>query len=267
MAKYIVLSVNDNPDYLYFTPLVCWAWRKIGWEPIVFFGDSPRPNLDIDKLALKEEVYRLSRPLIGIEYRSDTITQMSRLYAACVQEGYLMTGDIDMIPLSDYWKPQEDTITVYGHDLTGYGHYPICYIGMPHTRWIEVMGLSSPDYNSLIKRDLDTLPQAKDPDFYKYWFSDQDLITQRIQATEFPITSVLRGQYKNGFAHGRVDRGAWTLDHPQFIDAHLHHQIYHRGNEWKFDKTMELLNKVWPNEDFTWFTEYNKEFKRLTGHD
>ena len=269
MAKYIVLSVNDNPDYLYFTPLTCWAWRQFGWEPIVMIGqDQSDVSGDLLKTvfnAFKDNRFVVFSDVIG-GYRSDTITQVSRLYAACVQDGYLMTGDIDMIPLSDYWKPQEDTITVYGHDLTGYGHYPICYIGMPHTSWIEVMGLSSKDYNALIKRDLDTLPQAKNPDFYKYWFSDQDLITQRIQATEFPITSVLRGQYKNGFAHGRVDRGAWTLDHPQFIDAHLHHQIYHRGNEWKFDKTMELLNKVWPNEDFTWFTEYHKEFKRLTGH-
>ena len=264
MKKYIVLSVNDNPDYLYFTPLTCWAWRQFGWEPVVMFHGR------LDEItALSFECNRDKRHLLGLiePYRSDTITQVSRLYAACVQEGYLMTGDIDMIPLSDYWKPQEDTITVYGHDLTGYSHYPICYIGMPHTRWIEIMGLYSNDYNKLIKRDLDTLPQAKNPDFYKYWFSDQDLITQRIQSTEFPVTSVLRGQYKNGYAYGRVDRGQWSLDHPQFIDAHLHHQIYHSGNEWKFDKTMELLIKVWPNEDFTWFIEYHKEFKRLTGHD
>jgi hypothetical protein len=266
MAKYIVLSVNDNPDYLYFTPLVCWAWRQFGWEPIIMYSGMLK---NMAEVWLYSNIEKANVKLIlhNGDYRDDTVTQMSRLYAACVQEGYLMTGDIDMIPLSDYWKPQEDTITVYGHDLTGYGHYPICYIGMPHTRWIEVMGLSSKDYNSLIKRDLDTLPQAKDTDFYKYWFSDQDLITQRLKEVQFPITSILRGQYKNGFAHGRVDRGAWTLDHPQFIDAHLHHQIYHRGNEWKFDKTIELLRKVWPNEDFTWFIEYNKEFKRLTGHD
>ena len=43
------------------------------------------------------------------------------------------------------------------------------------------MNLNTTDYNSLIKRDLDSLPQAKDPDFYKYWFSDQDLITQRLK--------------------------------------------------------------------------------------
>jgi len=269
MAKYIILSVNDNPDYLYFTPLVCWAWRKFGWEPIIFYhGESNEVSHLVGSKLLTSIPTKNWFNLLSHEgYRSDTITQISRLYAACVQDGYLMTGDIDMLPLSDYWQPKEDTITVYGHDLTGYGHYPICYIGMPHTRWIEVMGLSSPDYNALIKRDLDTLPQAKNPDFYKYWFSDQDLITQRLKDVQFPITSILRGHYKNGFAHCRVDRGAWTLDHPQFIDAHLHHQIYHRGNEWKFDKTMELLRKVWPNEDFTWFIEYHKEFKRLTGHD
>jgi hypothetical protein len=262
MAKYIVLSVNWNPDYLYFTPLTCWAWRKFGWEPIVFFEGVQDELSDLTK----EKFCQLGSNGFG-PYRSDTVTQVSRLYAACIQDGYLMTGDIDMIPLSDYWQPKEDTITVYGHDLTGYGHYPICYIGMPHTRWIEIMGLHSTDYNALIKRDLDTLPQAKNTDFYKYWFSDQDLITQRIQSTEFPVTSVLRGQYKNGYARGRVDRGSWTLDHPIFIDAHLHHQIYHRGNEWKFNHTMELLHKVWPNEDFTWFEEYHKEFKRLTGHE
>jgi hypothetical protein len=175
-----------------------------------------------------------------------------------------MTGDIDMIPLSNYWKVNEDNITVWGHDLTGYGHYPICYIGMHTDNWKDVMKLDSNDYNSLIKRDLDTLPQAKDPDFYKYWFSDQDLITQRLKP--FNPTIINRGQYPNGFARGRVDRGAWTLDHKEFIDAHLHHQIHHKGNEWKYNQTMELLRKVWPEEDFTWFEEYTQEFKRLTGH-
>lgn len=269
MKKYIVLSVNDNPDYLYFTPLTCWAWRKFGWEPIVMFHGK----LD-DKFSLVNsychirDIYKVLRwQLVKADgYRSDTITQVSRLYAACIQEGYLMTGDIDMIPLSDYWKPNENEITVWGHDLTGYGHYPICYIGMPHTRWVEVMGLSSTDYNALIKRDLDTLPQAKDPDFYKYWFSDQDLITERINATQFPVTKINRGQYSNGYARGRVDRGAWTLDHKEFIDAHLFHQVYHKGREDKFEQTLDLLEKIWPEENFDWLILYTEKFRKLTGH-
>lgn len=287
MAKYIVLSVNDNPDYLYFTPLTCWAWRKFGWEPVLMISETQQLKngiLPLISRALRDwfsgpdfnthwDAYiggkcnfiRFEDRIDG--YRSDTITQVSRLYAACRLDGYIMTGDIDMIPLSDYWQPEEDKITVYGHDLTGYSHYPICYIGMPHTRWIEVMGLNSSDYNALIKRDLDTMPQAKNPDFYKYWFTDQDLITQRIQSTEFPVTSILRGQYKSGYAFGRVDRGQWTLDHPKFIDAHLFQQIHLRSNHWKFDKTMELLHKVWPDENFDWFVDYHNQYKKLTGND
>lgn len=275
MRRYIVLSVNDNPDYLYFTPLVCWAWRKIGWYPIVFYHRS-REIVDpltcitsgLEELVLENSGWIEKNPYaIKVDdYRSDTITQVSRLYAACIQEGYLMTGDIDMIPLSDYWKPDENEITVYGHDLTGYGHYPICYIGMDSKKWVEVMGLSSPDYNKLIKRDLDTLPQAKDPDFYKYWFCDQDLITKRLKETQFVVTTINRGQYSNGYAIGRVDRGAWTLNHKQFIDAHLFHQMYHKGREDKFEQTLDLLYKIWPEEDFDWFILYTEEFRKLTGH-
>lgn len=269
MKKYIVLSVNDNPDYLYFTPLVCWAWEKLGWWPIVFFhGKKDGPIVDYTfRFTFEEWDGSFVSTVNAIDgYRSDTITQVSRLYAACVQDGYLMTGDIDMIPLSDYWNPKENEITVYGHDLTGYGHYPICYIGMDSKKWVEVMGLSSPDYNKLIKRDLDTLPQAKDPDFYKYWFSDQDLITKRLKETQFPVTTINRGQYPNGYAKGRVDRGAWTLDHKEFIDAHLFHQMYHKGREDKFEKTMDLLEKIWPEENFDWFVLYTEEFRKLTGH-
>lgn len=269
MKKFIVLSVNDNPDYLYFTPLTCWAWRKFGWEPIVMNSlDQIRNGMfPLIRNSIKDVKFLPFENRVE-GYRSDTITQVSRLYAACVQDGYLMTGDIDMIPLSDYWKFNPDEITIWGHDLTGYTHYPICYIGMHATRWREVMGLTFNDYNELIKRDLDAMPQAKESaSWEKRWFVDQDLITKRIDATEFKKTIINRGQYPNGYAKGRVDRGSWSLNHEQFIDCHMFQQLYHRGNEKKFDMTMDLLQAIWPNEDFSWFIEYTKAFKKLTGHD
>lgn len=267
MKKNIVLSVNANPDYLYYTPLTVWAWRKIGWEPVVFY-DGPLSAL----LAYVVEISGIGPNLAMIEpqeeYRSDTMAQVSRLYGACVADGYLMTGDIDMIPLSDYWKYDENDITIWGHDLTGFTHYPICYIGMPSTRWREVMGITSDDYSKLMKRDLDTLPQAKNPDFYKYWFSDQDLITGRIDQTEFPKKMVNRGQLPNGFARGRVDRGSWTLDHSQFIDCHALRDMYKTSDTGvnNFAKTMRLLEKVWPDEDFTWFKEYTRQYQKMANN-
>ena len=271
MKKYIVLSVNDNVDYLYFTPLTCWAWRKFGWEPIVFWqSDIKEKAFPVSHLVreLAGDVFYYVNSIEG--YRSDTITQISRLYAAAITglngRDYLMTGDIDMLPLSNYWKPEpEFRPTVWGHDLTGFGHYPICYIGMNAANWAHVMQFDLPmDYNRLIKRDLDTLPQAKDPDFYKYWFSDQDLITARLKeyGTD-KITFINRGHGSHGYARGRVDRGSggWVLDQTELIDAHLQQQTHH--SQEKIDRLMQLLRHVWPGEDFTWFEEYTKEFKRL----
>lgn len=272
MKKYIVLSVNDNPDYLYWTPLTCYLWRKFGWEPILmYYGDlkwlaytSDYPGGDC-----------LAIPIQNIDgYRSDTITQISRLYAGNIwsfsknapQDGYLMTGDIDLLPLSDYWKPNFEVPTVWGHDLTGYGHYPICFIGMSAAKWRQVMNLRDGlgQIEKHIKRDLDQMPQAKTPDFYKYWFTDQDLITERLKP--YNPVHVLRGQYANGYAVGRVDRGAWSLSHETLIDAHLPQQVYHKGREKYFDDLMGLLHHIWPEEDWGWWYDFTIEFRKLTGH-
>jgi hypothetical protein len=274
MKKYIILSVNDNVDYLYFTPLTCWAWRKFGWEPILFYhrGNHEGKTAALEQLSFYSFIDGLLHVEIirGIDgYRSDTITQISRLYGACTipsfqNDTYLMTGDIDMLPLSDYWKPDFNKVTVWGHDLTGFGHFPICYIGASYHQWTEAMKIDSNDYNKLIKRDLDTLPQAKDPDFYKYWFSDQDLITARLKEYGTgKINFINRGQGKHGYARGRVDRasGGWVLDQPELIDAHLQQQTHHSDE--KIERLMGLLKHVWPQEDFTWFSEYTKEFKKL----
>lgn len=269
MKKYIVLSVNDNVDYLYFTPLICWAWRKFGWEPIVFYhGDRDGFDGRISDLTFELAGFENMHIIKSIEgYRSDTITQISRLYGSCAvqDECYLMTGDIDMLPLSDYWKPDFSKVSVYGHDLTGFGHFPICYIGAPDVAWDTFMDIAYPyDHNFFIKRDLDTLPQAKDPDFYKYWFSDQDLITERLkQYGTSKIDFINRGQGSHGYARGRVDRGngGWALDQPELIDAHLMQQTHH--SEEKIQKLYQLLEHVWPHEDFQWFKDYTVKFKEL----
>jgi len=280
MKKYIILSVNDNVDYLYYTPLTCWAWRRLGWEPIVFYQRDKRTEklTTLEQLTVETPGNALLRTyaIKSIDgYRSDTITQVSRLYGTCVVDGYIMTGDIDMIPLSDYWHPDPNKITVYGHDLTGFGHYPICYIGMDSMKWADVMNIKDNDFNKWIKRDLDQLPQARSTDFYKYWSTDQDLITDRIKQYGLSnVEFINRGQYANGYAKGRVDRGIWTLDHDQFIDCHMHRDIFkafqnnkHENYDTyskKWSDTMRMLEKCFPGENFDWFVSYSNEYAKLT---
>lgn len=272
MKKYIILSVNDNPQYMFYTPLVVMAWIKLGWLPVIFYHgnmDKFLQNAYVDgyddlTLPITDVIHDAVYSLNDIEgIRSETIVQVSRLYGACVlpADSYIMTGDIDMIPLSDYWHPKKNEITIYGHDLTGFGHYPICYIGMPHDKWVQTMAITSADYNALIKRDLDELPQAKSHDSVKRWVTDQDLITERIKAVNFEKTFINRGTYPNGYAKGRVDRSAWTLNHDQFIDCHMLRDIYRDPRHMQM--TMDMLQKVWPAEDFTWFEKYTEEFRKL----
>ena len=276
MKKVAVFSFNSNPDYSVYAPLCAWAWEKLGWEVKAFYhngGFHPREQ-EKGLLDLITDTYPiLIHHLKSVPgYRSDTLSQISRLYGACYQspEDYIMTTDVDLIPLSDYWKPNENNITVWGFDLTDYTEIPIGYIGMKAGKWREVMGLSSDSYNSLIKRDLESIPNAHESvEWEKRWSVDQQLITERLRATTFQIDHVKRGKYPNGYAVGRVDRGSWNLDgHEQYIDAHLLRDIYKQSDTGigNLSKTMRLLYKIWPNEDFSWFRNYIIEFQKIANN-
>ena len=283
MKRYIVLSVDENPDYMFYLPLTAWAWKKFGWEPILI---SAAPNIrtriasDIERLWYATiERGQLPRIFsvttkheggISITYESAMVSQISRLYAAAVQPGYLMTGDIDMIPLSDYWNPDEKSITAWGHDLTEFNHYPICYIGMPWWKWAEIMNIDQGGVigmRDMIIRDLDSMPNAKSEDPINRWVVDQDLITSKLMPLDMncEIDKVTRGVYPNGYPIGRVDRSAWTLDHEKLIDCHMHRDIW--KDQVKLNQTLMLLMKVFPNEDFQWFINYCQEFKRIMSNE
>lgn len=278
MKKYIIVSVNQNCDYLYFLPLTCAVWQKFGWTPIVMYqGQVTYSAVEAEDRSPWHKIFDLvmDQPfdavMVGVGrvngYRSDTITQISRLYASCLtipEDAYLMTSDVDMIPLSDYWKPDPSTFTVWGHDLTGFKNFPICYIGATVRQWRQVMNIDGTDHQFLIQRDLMSLPQAKSQDFYTYWETDQDHITNRLkQFGTHRINFVQRGQGTHGFARGRVDKGhgGWVLDQPELIDAHLLQQCHH--TEEKIQKLMDLLHHVWPKDNWLWFLQYTKEFKKL----
>lgn len=273
MTRYIVLGVNDNPKYLYFIPLIYWAWRHFGWHPILFYsGDIFDKRLDLisetfdklhDNMSIKmKHLYKFEcYPLYPINgFKSDTIAQVSRLYGSCVKrhpQSILMTSDCDMLPLSDYWNPSDLNITCYGRDLTDY-HYPICYSAMTPSNWINVMMLTGEDYNYCIKEDL----ELRDPKTNS-WLWDQDILTERLNMYGPKlITRVDRGTDKRtGYPLGRVDRSNWHLNHTKLIDSHLPHDVL--TNDDSFHKVLNLLHHVWPATDFKWYIDYHRQFKKL----
>jgi hypothetical protein len=221
MGRYVILSTTDHWDYLFYIPMVAWAWNRLSWNVVCFFrGNRSRqiePFLDRDRCS----VHLLSEES---RYRPATIAQVSRLFAGCLPfsgADVLMTSDADMMPLSDYWRPRADEITCYGHDLTGHREYPICYIAMNADRWREIIQVA-PGQNvmSAIHETLDKRADASSADFDSYWFTDQRLITERLAGV--PVRSIERGR-DGGLARGRIDRARWwrTSRLQRAIDAHL----------------------------------------------
>lgn len=274
MRRNIILSINEDPQYLFYVPLALWAWRKIGWNPILFFHNGGAIlTKPLFELALTGEKVQRLLPIKG--YRSDTMAQISRLYGSlCVEFGEMvMTGDLDLIPLGDWWNPNPSKITIYNHDLTGYSDYAICYLAATRERWIEIMGISG-DYNSMIERDLKSIPNAHEStEWEKRWSVDQAFITQKIKDVQFEKEFIPAGRLPSGLAIGRVDRGGWTLEQPYFKDAHLHRDLYKVFQnpsderyplfQKKWREHMELLYRVWPEQNWTWFEDYSKQFAEL----
>lgn len=214
MKKTVILSSTNNPDYLNYLPYTQKAWNKLGWNTITFLVGVPN---DYQADEMNDYVY--IDWVLG--YRQETISQVSRLigYKFADKNDLVMTGDVDMIPIADYWNPEPDKITVYGHDLTGYNHYPICYIAMPVETWSKII------FEDTLIDLLDKYPQAKSEDWEKWWQVDQDIITERLNKSGMPIVSIDRGKDNlTGFlAKGRIDRYDWnlTLNVENPIDAHM----------------------------------------------
>lgn len=255
MRKLVSLGVNDNPKYMYYIPLVTWAWRKLGWECYIQY--CPEDKSDRIITPLESLVFGFHKcDMVTTPGKTETIAQVSRLFAYIYnswRNTYILTSDVDMLPLSNIWEPIDSGITCYGRDLTDY-HYPICYIGMDEVLWEVVTDTKGDDINELIENALKGR-QLK-------WTTDQDFITEKLLGFKDHIHHVNRGTDKRtGYPVGRVDRSNWRLDHERLIDAHLPHDIL--TNEQSFHKVMELLHHVWPGEDFKWFVSYHKEFKKL----
>lgn len=227
MSKIVVVSTNNNPDYYCYSEYVKKAWNKIGWEVCVFITS------DVDRSQIYAD-YIIEIPNIE-NIRTQTLSQASRLYAAnYFKDCILMTSDMDLIPLSNYWNAE--SLTVYGHDLTDFTEYPMGYILMTSNEWIEVMKLSGDTEQDMLK-DFTEIKTAYSNEWYEWWGYDQQLITKRLnQYGKNKINFVNRTRRSTGtYAYGRIDRGdGMQVPNETLIDMHCdnvnskHHEKWNK---------------------------------------
>jgi len=206
--KTVILSTNKHHDYFPYLEYTQKAWNKLGWNTFTFYmGDESIESNE------QNRVFNIS-PVEG--YRDVTVLQCYRLLGhRFINEGQIMTSDVDMIPLSNYWI-KSDKIHCYGSDLTGGKQYPMCYISASKENWDKII----PEQTMV--ELLDKYPCAKSNDFNEYWYTDQVIATERIKP--FNPILVKRG-HRQGIANGRIDRATWEQSikmwQGRYIDAHM----------------------------------------------
>lgn len=254
--KTVVISSNDNDDYLFFVPIVAWAWKKLGWNVhCVYTGDVDSEKWKLIKSLSPELSFSFIDKAEGV--RNETLTQLSRLYAyKYISKGYIMTSDVDMLPLTDYWIFDENKITSWGRDLSDV-HFPICYIGANRDNWDKIMEGGN------IGKDLLAHPKYRSSEWSEWWQVDQDIITEKLN--KHNVVRIDRGVAPNThYPLGRVDRGDWVKTHnqPLRIDAHLLRPGYISKN---YERIIFLLieNLVPSESDLLWMREYPKKYLAL----
>lgn len=234
MKKYVVVSAN-NPDpaefkdYLFYLPYIEKAWNSLGWDLCLMithdvpFKETNNHGGQTFKTLNKNNPDTIVIQLPNIEgLRQATIAQSGRLYAAnyLPLDAMIMTSDIDLLPLKDYWHPKPEDITVYGHDLTWRTFYPMGYVAMTGHNWKKYLNCTY-DTAKDLERDAKEIGIAYSPDWEKWWNHDWTLLTKRLKPFHDKLTLIDRGQTSKGLALGRIDRADWEGTQDQeWIDAH-----------------------------------------------
>ena len=225
-GRTVILSVDDHPNYFGYLPYTQKAWNAFGWNTLTFYlGDKQINETALNRIIKLERIFK---------YRDCSVVQVSRLLCGHFCEGLLMLGDVDMIPLSNYWNPSRDIITCYRHYNSSGGQLSMCYVAAPAATWRRV--IPEKTVEDILQANADVLAV----EFDRWWFTDQRLLTSRIVGKE-QFVSIFRESSKEGRAAGRIDRADWAstfIDSGPKIDAHMPQPF----NQVEAELIMELVH-------------------------
>lgn len=212
----VIISHNNDPMYSFFEPIVIWAWKRFGWDCKCYVKNS----------VIEAQMIRL---YVGKDFEPGML---------------LMTSDIDMVPLSDYWNPKAGEITCYGRNLS-VEHQPICYVAMQAQTWEGIFPLSEMQKDMII--------------CYEGWTTDQKTLTSLLPKDVINIPRTIASN--SHLPIGRIDRYNWelTLQQIERIDAHLLRPGYTDEN---WPRIMALIEECLnlTIDEIEWLNNYRQEF-------
>lgn len=212
----VVLSSNNNPDYIEFWPLVAQAWQKMGIRPtLALIGTS---DVVVDETL--GDVIRFD-PIAEVP-ESMHAQAIRLLLPALFPEDVCIISDIDMLPLDSHYfyasieEFSEESFIVYRDQgyQSGVERYPMCYNAAKGSTFAEIFKVTK-------REDI--------PDIIQNWCelgfgwnTDEIILTQSLK--EWNHESHLL-QLLGHVVERRLDRSNWRLEliliKDFYIDCHM----------------------------------------------
>lgn len=266
MKPVAILSCDTNESYLACLPIVCKSWQLQGFDVMVMPCMRDESE-ELEAVTAFGKVSRFMKNVLMSRYYIVNVfsttnkalyTQCVRLYVPRLQNQYCILSDADMFIASSFLYRDFDKINVFGHDLTGFNHVPICYTGMTTSKWAEVMGYGP----GSMEKDLALYADKDSKDPAKAWVADQDILTAKLKNYGFDkINFINRGtDPKNlNLPLGRIDRYN-NMKRPagEIHDCHLPRNPLSDEN---FPKIVDMCETIYPRENWGWLYEFRKEFQ------
>jgi hypothetical protein len=177
--------------------------------------------------------------------------QCCRLYAPGKLNGYVIIGDADMFIGSGFLCRDYDKVNVFGWDLTGQQHIPMCYVGMDAKKWAKIFRLED------FRADLDKYCDLRTKE--RAWVADQDILTFRMwNYGHMNINFIERGTDpdNHNLPQGRWDRyGGFKKPKTEIHDVHLPREpVKH------FTAIKAMCKDIYSSCNWDWLDKYYKEW-------
>ena len=163
--KFVVISSNVDPGYMFNVPLVSLAWRRVGYEPIILivYSNTTQFNLLVNKTIEFLDKFKIKYLFIKSPPDYDVMVGMlSRLFIGLLPESmlasndFILTSDSDLFPINRDYYNFENTYEIrawnayccgkFIYENDQYTMFPLSHIGMRKFQWNEVMGINSTHY-------------------------------------------------------------------------------------------------------------------------
>ncbi len=212
MIDYVIISSDDNSMYKDFYPIVAQRWLDLGYKTY-YINITKYDSIEENEWGIIHKIKALDFTPTGFQ------AQIVRLFASKFIEGFMLTSDIDMLPINgEYFREyfnelnSENVIIYSGQPYGDVPYYPMCYVLSHSSNFRKYLDIEDLDFNQYCKKLLEKYGEA--------WNTDENFMYNQFENHKNKIIIKSRDLTR------RVDRGNWSynlelLRNGHYIDSHM----------------------------------------------